>query len=135
MYLVRVSLKNALRERYQATCSKIHQSEINIFDFESEFSFGTLENDSRHDHKGSTIANFQGFPLVLGGLTNSKLEMFDLLENIWIEKAQYPYTDQYVLIFFVVTYIMLLESTVTPLYQCHLVSCTLVGVIEIKEKC
>ena len=75
---------------------KIHQSEINSFDFETEFSRQKLENDSRYDHSFSTIANYQGSPLVLGGLRNSKLEMFDQLENIWIEKAEYPYTDQYV---------------------------------------
>ena len=89
-------VENDLRERFLAILLEINQSEIKSFDFETEFSRQKLENDSRYDHSFSTIANYQGFPLVLGGLRNSKLEMFDQLENIWIEKAEYPYTDQYV---------------------------------------
>ena len=67
--------------------------------FETEFIV-----DSIDDHIGATIANYKGFPLALGGLTNTKLEMFDFSRNYWVQKACYPFkpsskTDQYVVIY------------------------------------
>ena len=58
--------------------------------------------DSTEDHIGATIANYKGFPLALGGLTNTKLEMFDFSRKLWVQKAGYPFTpksrtDQYIL--------------------------------------
>ena len=59
--------------------------------------------DSTEDHTGATIANYKGFLLVLGGLTNTKLEMFDFSRKLWVQKAGYPFTpksrtDQYIVI-------------------------------------
>ena len=49
------------------------------------------------------MANYEGFPLVLGGLTNTKLEMFDFSRSLWVQKAGYPFTpnsrtDKYMVI-------------------------------------
>ena len=59
--------------------------------------------DSTEDHIGATIANYEGFPLALGGLTNTKLEMFDFSRSLWVQKNGYPFTpsprtDQYIVI-------------------------------------
>ena len=40
--------------------------------------------DSREDHTGATITNYKGFLLALGGLTNTKLEMFDFSRKLWV---------------------------------------------------
>ena len=69
-------------------------SEIDLFDFEAEFLLETIESNSGEDHKDSTIANFQGFPLVLGGVTNAKLELFDTSRKLWERRANYPYADR-----------------------------------------
>ena len=58
--------------------------------------------DSTEDHTGATIANYKGFLLALGGLTNTKLEVFDFSRKLWVQKAGYPFTpksrtDQYIL--------------------------------------
>ena len=46
----------------------------------------------------SSIANYQGFPLVLGGTNNVKLEMLDTIKSPpeWIEYegTDYKYLDQ-----------------------------------------
>ena len=47
--------------------------------------------DSTEDHIGATIANYKGFPLALGGLTHTKLEMFDSSRSRWVQKAGYPF--------------------------------------------
>ena len=62
------------------------------FGSESECNIGM---NAQYDHSGSTMANYQGFPLVLGGLKHSKLEIFDTTKNVWEQLADYPYTDQY----------------------------------------
>ena len=74
-------------------------STIDNFDFETEFELdGILIPDSTHDHWMSSIANYQGFPLVLGGTNNAKLEMLDTrkspLEWVQYEDTDYPYLDQ-----------------------------------------
>ena len=74
-------------------------SSIDNFDFETEFELdGILIPDSTHDHWMSSIANYQGFPLVLGGTNNAELEMLDTrespLEWVQYEDTDYPYLDQ-----------------------------------------
>ena len=76
-------------------------SSIYNFDFETEFEVdGILIPDSTHDHWMSSIANYQGFPLVLGGTNNVQLEMLDTIKSPpeWVdyEGTNYPYLDQYV---------------------------------------
>ena len=42
------------------------------------------------------MANYQGFPLILGGVGNNKLEMLNKMENnpSWIEETDYPYLNE-----------------------------------------
>ena len=47
------------------------------------------------------MANYQGFPLILGGWSaangrNNKLEMLNTIENppIWVEGIDYPYSEE-----------------------------------------
>ena len=69
---------------------------INGFVFESEFEIDKIAiPDSKHNHYLTTIANYQGFPLILGS-GNNKLEMLNTVENTpsWIEGTNYPYANQ-----------------------------------------
>ena len=65
------------------------------FDFETKFSFETMRNTIyRHQH--SKIANYRGFPLVLGSwmdpIDGVKLEMFDTTKSEWFPKNDYPFS-------------------------------------------
>ena len=73
-------------------------TDIKDFNFDSEFQIDRMViPDSTHEHDFATIANYQGFPLILGGDTNNKLEMLNTKENPlrWIEydRSDYPYSD------------------------------------------
>ena len=74
-------------------------SSIEGFDFETQFEVNSVSiPDSTHNHWMSSIANYQGFPLVLGGTDNVKLEMLDTRKSSpeWVnyEGTDYPYLDQ-----------------------------------------
>ena len=76
-------------------------SQLNFDDFvfDSEFQVDRIViPDSTHDHWFSSIANYQGLPLVLGGTNNAKLEMLDIMKNPpeWVEyeDTDYPYLNQ-----------------------------------------
>ena len=72
-------------------------SGINGFLFDSEFEIDKIDiPDSTHDHYATTMANYQGFPLILAGTTNNKLEMLNTTENTpsWIEGTDYPYSNR-----------------------------------------
>ena len=63
-----------------------------------EFEFDKIEiQDSSHNHGVTTMANYQGFPLILGGWDNNKLEMLTTVGNPprWIEYegTDYPYSN------------------------------------------
>ena len=69
-----------------------------IKDFASEFQIDKIViPDSTYDHWSATIANYQGFPLILGGRENNKLEMLNIMENPprWIgyEETDYKYSN------------------------------------------
>ena len=69
---------------------------INDFTFDSEFEIDKIVvPDSTHYHFMATIANYQGFPLILGGENSNKLEMLNSMENTpsWIEGTDYPYSN------------------------------------------
>ena len=69
---------------------------INDFGFDSEFEIDKIAiPDSKHDHFAPTMANYQGYPLILGGW-NNKLEMLNTVENTpsWIEGTDYPYSNE-----------------------------------------
>ena len=73
-------------------------SDINDFAFDSEFQIDEIViPDSTHDHYGARIANYQGFPLILGGFYNNKLERLNTMENPprWVEYegTDYPYLN------------------------------------------
>ena len=55
---------------------------INDFVFDSEFQIDRIViPDPSNDHYWATMANYQGFPLILGGSTNNKLELLNTTEN------------------------------------------------------
>ena len=73
-------------------------SDIFVFALDSEFKNDTIVIlDSTHDHARATIANYQGFPLILGGWDNNKLELLNTKEKPprWIEYegTDYPYSN------------------------------------------
>ena len=75
------------------------QLSIDDFVFDSEFQVDRIViPDSTHDHWFSSIANYQGFPLVLGGTNNAKLELLDITKSPpeWVEYegTDYPYLNQ-----------------------------------------
>ena len=72
--------------------------DINDFDFDSEFQIDRVDIlDSIHAHSATRIANYQGYPLILGGGNNNKLEMLNTMENPprWVEyeETEYPYSN------------------------------------------
>ena len=74
-------------------------SSVNNFVFDTEFDLDpVLIPDTKHDHWMSSIANYQGFPLVLGATNNNKLEMLDTTKSPpqWVEYegTDYPYLNQ-----------------------------------------
>ena len=71
--------------------------DVNNISFDSEFDIDKLViPDSKHDHQWTTLANYQGFPLILGDVDNNKLEMLDIMDNLprWVEYegTDYPYS-------------------------------------------
>ena len=74
-------------------------TDIKDFAFDSEFQIDKIViPDSTHNHYGGTIANYRGFPLILGDKRNNKLEMLNTMENPprWIEYVgtDYPYLSR-----------------------------------------
>ena len=76
-------------------------SSINFEDFIFEDEFELDEDaipDSAHDHWMASIASYQGFPLIVGGTNNNKLEILDTTINppkwIQFEGTDYPYQDE-----------------------------------------
>ena len=70
-------------------------SDINVCAFDAEFEIDSVAiMDPTHDHDFARVANYQGFPLILGGNDNNKLEMLNTIESParWVEFADYPYS-------------------------------------------
>ena len=67
---------------------------VNDFEFETEFLLKEEINNSTYAHYGSTIANYHGFPLVLGDWDHSKLEMYDTSQSRWVQKFDYPFATR-----------------------------------------
>ena len=75
--------------------------DINNFVFDNEFEIDKIViPDSTHGHNWATMANYQGFPLILGGginqgMGNNKLEMLNTMKNnpSWIEGTDFPYSN------------------------------------------
>ena len=63
-----------------------------------------IEDNSIYRHFGQKLANYKGFPLVVGGLNPdvpsidvwNTVEMFDINENKWVSKADYPFAKRYI---------------------------------------
>ena len=69
---------------------------INSFEFDDQFELDTIEiPDSKYDHEDAKMANYQGFPLIVGGWEHVKLEMLVTVESSfeWIEGPDYPYGE------------------------------------------
>ena len=63
------------------------------FEFDDEFDLDAIDIPySEYDHYGTKMANYQGFPLIVGG-SNVKLEMLVTVGSSfeWIEGPDYPY--------------------------------------------
>ena len=74
-------------------------SRVNNFVFDTEFDLdAVIIPDSKHDHWMSSIANYQGFPLVLGATDNVKLEMLNTMKSPpeWVEYegTDYPFRNE-----------------------------------------
>ena len=71
-------------------------SDINDFAFDSEFQMDKITiPDSTYVHFLATMANYQGFPLILGGTNSNNLELLNTMEINWIEYEgmDYPYSN------------------------------------------
>ena len=72
-------------------------SSITDFEFDKEFDTNDIP-DSTHDHWMASLANYQGFPLIVGGTNNNQLEMLETTKNPfeWVkyEGTNYPYQNQ-----------------------------------------
>ena len=71
--------------------------DINNFAFDGEFYLDTVNiPDSTYEHRYTKMANYQGYPLILGGYFNAKLEMLDITELPfrWNEQTDYPYSNE-----------------------------------------
>ena len=69
---------------------------INNFSFDNEFDLDTVNiADTNYDHDDTEMANYQGYPMILGGTNNTKLEMLVTSESPvqWNEQTDYPYSD------------------------------------------
>ena len=70
---------------------------ITDFEFDNEFETNDIPY-STHDHWMGSLANYEGFPLILGGTNNNKLEMLDTTKDPseWVEYegTDYPYQNQ-----------------------------------------
>ena len=71
----------------------------NNFVFDTEFDLNAVViPDTIHDHWMSSIANYQGFPLVLGGTDNVKLEILNTINSPpeWVENegTDYPFQNE-----------------------------------------
>lgn len=90
-YFMETKTCRSLKKRKSGSLSALKN-----FEFETAFLLDKIEN-STYGHGGSQIANYQGFPLALGGghgwVFEAKLEMFDTTQNLWVEKADYPYAS------------------------------------------
>lgn len=68
-------------------------SDSSNFDFQNEFDVDTFPiPDSTHDHWMASMANYVGFPVILGGKNNVILEILDTKKNVpeWITSEQKP---------------------------------------------
>ena len=92
---------HSLTRKHEAALSEIQDFKIDT-DFEID---RVLIPNSTYHHFGTKIANYRGFPLVLGGgngdEVHNKLEMLDINENgtRWIqyEEADYPFSKKLVI--------------------------------------
>lgn len=50
--------------------------------------------NSKNDHQDTTLANHEGSPLIVGGISTNKVETYDFSKNTWTEVEDYPYHDK-----------------------------------------
>ena len=67
---------------------------INNFSFDDEFDVDKIIiPDSKYDHRDTKMANYQGYPLILGDWYHAKLEMLVTTESSihWNEQTDFPF--------------------------------------------
>ena len=77
--------------------NEIALGNIKNFTFDGQFDLDSVNiPDSKYDHSSVKMANYQGYPLILGGGENVKLEMLVTTELPfeWNEQTDYPYSDK-----------------------------------------
>ena len=79
-------------EQCRISIQRSTNSVMTITDFEFETDSYL---DSKENHRGTRLANYNGFPLALGGTENAALEMFDPSSNSWVKKTSYPFSREY----------------------------------------
>ena len=87
---------NTKRCRSLIRKNEIALKNINNFSFEDEFDLETVNiPNSNYKHEYTKMANYQGYPLILGG-SNKKLQMLATTEIPirWDEQTDYPYADK-----------------------------------------
>ena len=70
---------------------------IKNFIFDDEFEVDTVFiPNSTYEHRYAKMANYKGYPLVLGGSQNAKLEMLVTTKSSmrWTQQIDYPYALQ-----------------------------------------
>ena len=92
------SFDDVMRKRCRSLTRKNENAlgNINDFTFDGEFDLDTVDIPySKYYHGDAKMANYQGYPLILGGYFQAKLEMLvtTKLPLQWIEQTDNPYAD------------------------------------------
>ena len=73
----------------------VELSYANNFSFNNEFDLDTVDiPNSKYGHHNTKMANYKGYPMVLGSWNNVKLEMLFSTEFSlkWIDQIDYPFS-------------------------------------------
>ena len=87
-------------ERRCRSLKRKNDAELNTIDsfaFNDEFDLDAIAiRDSKYNHTVTKMANYQGFPLILGGSDNVALEMLVTVESPyeWIYEFYFPYGQE-----------------------------------------
>ena len=77
--------------------NEISLRNINNFIFDGEFDLDTINiPDSKYGHYETKMANYQGYPLILGSAYTTKLEILITTQVPfqWNDQTDYPYADE-----------------------------------------
>ena len=74
--------------------NEIALGNIKNFTFDGQFDLDTVNiPDSKYEHTDAKMANYQGYPLILGDWYHAKLEMLVTTESSihWNEQTDFPF--------------------------------------------